>query len=702
MDFFPTEALLHWLSTHPGVAGLAVFAIAFLESLAVVGLFMPGTVLMFVVGAVIGAGALPFWPMAAWATAGAVVGDGVSFWLGRHFHQGLAERWPFRTHPQWLEGAGAFFQRHGGKSVLLGRFVGPIRPVIPAVAGMLDMPVGRFFLVNVLSGVLWAPAYLLPGVVFGASLGLAAEVATRLVLLILALTALVVLTVWAVRAAWRFMQPRAQALIQRGLAFARNHPLAGRIPAALLDPARGEVSGLVVLGLTLIGAAAVFAALLDEAGNGSELTGVDNVVYHSLQLLRTPLMDRVMVVITALGDWQVLFAVVIVLLAWLVWHRRRSAALHWLAAVAFAQLLIQAVKVITNVPRPVDVYAGASTFSFPSGHATSSMVVYGFLAVLVARELPPARRWMAYVAVAPLVILIAFSRLYLGVHWLSDVVGGLSLGLAWVALLGIAYRRHPAATLPWRGLAAAAAITLVVATAVHVPANFAADLQRYRVEPAISSMAGEAWWAEAWRSLPAARQDLRGRAAHPMNVQYAGSLDALASKLMRAGWAEPPPLDGINWLRWFGGGPIAELPLLPQVHDGHHETLLLVKPAQDGHLFALRLWDSGMRLEPDGRTLWIGTASRVVANRPFPGFALPRTAGGFTEARDVLARDLTQAGVSVRHANGVLLADGSGQLAQFDHGAQTLQPLDGVVQLQQELLLRQLDGEQFREARAHP
>jgi len=701
MDWLPLDALLHWLSAHPGLAGAAVFAIACLESLAVVGLFMPGAVLMFAAGAVIGAGALPFWPMCGWAVAGAIAGDGVSFWLGRRFHGGLAARWPFRAHPQWLDTAIAFFHNHGDKSVLMGRFVGPIRPVIPAVAGMMDMPVPRFFAINVFSALLWAPAYLLPGVVFGASLGLAAEVATRLVLLVLALTALVVLAVWAARATWRFMQPRTQSLIQRALTFARNHPRAGRIPRALLDPQQHETGGLLLLAGTLILSTAAFIELLDEAGASRDLMALDNAVYHALQWLRTPWMDALMVAVTQLGDWQVLLAVFIVILAWLLVHRRWSAALHWLAAAAFAQALIQVVKLTTAVARPADVYSGASAFAFPSGHATSSTVVYGFLAVLVARELPPARRWLAYAVAAPFIALIAFSRLYLGVHWLSDVLAGLSLGLAWVALLGIAYRRHPAAALSWRGLVLAASATLALGATLHIPYNFAGELQRYRITPAITSLPRAEWWAEDWRSLPAAREDLRGRADHPLNAQYAGELAWLAATLGKQGWRVSAPLDALNWLRWFGGGPLETLPLLPQVHDGRHERLLLVKRSA-GRLLALRLWDSGVRLAPGAQPLWIGTASTLDAHRPLPGLVLPRTTDGFESARKALATDLAQAAVELKRPDGVLLVAGSGEFAQFDHGPQALEPLDGVVQLQQQLLLWQRDGQQFREARADP
>lgn len=175
--------VLGWIDAHPGWAGFILFLIACAESLALVGLFVPGAVLMFGAGALIATGRLEFWPLMIWAAAGAVVGDGVSFLLGRYFGARLTGMWPFRTHPALLQRAVDFFQAHGGKSVALGRFIGPIRPVIPAVAGMLGMSAPRFIIINVISALLWAPAYLLPGMAFGASLALAAEVMTRLVVL---------------------------------------------------------------------------------------------------------------------------------------------------------------------------------------------------------------------------------------------------------------------------------------------------------------------------------------------------------------------------------------------------------------------------------------------------------------------------------------------------------------------------------------
>ena len=209
------EALLDWIAAHPHWAGGAVFLVAFSESLAIVGLVMPGAFLMFGIGALIGLGHLDFLPTAAWAIAGAILGDGLSFWLGHHYHQQLRSLWPFRNHPRLINRGVDFFHRHGGKSILFGRFVGPVRPIMPAVAGMLGMPVPRYVVINVLSGIAWAPAYLLPGMLFGASLELAAAVTGRLVLLLLLLTGLLWLAFGLTRGLWRLGAPHAHLAVLR-------------------------------------------------------------------------------------------------------------------------------------------------------------------------------------------------------------------------------------------------------------------------------------------------------------------------------------------------------------------------------------------------------------------------------------------------------------------------------------------------------
>jgi len=216
------QQLLQWISLNPVWAGIAIFLVAMIESLAIIGVLVPGVVLMFGFGAMITTGTLSFWPTFGWAVAGAIVGDSLSFFLGHHYRDQLTSFWPFNKHPRSLEQGIVFFQRYGGKSVFIGRFFGPIRAVIPLVAGMMGMPPKHFIVANVASALIWAPAYLLPGMVLGASLELASEVAFRLVILLLLLVALLWLMIWGIKRLFLFSQPHASIWVQTALNWGRH------------------------------------------------------------------------------------------------------------------------------------------------------------------------------------------------------------------------------------------------------------------------------------------------------------------------------------------------------------------------------------------------------------------------------------------------------------------------------------------------
>ena len=166
------DQLLAWIGQHPQHAGWVVFLVSLAESLAIVGVLVPGVVILIGAGALIGSGVLGFWEMYVWAVAGAIIGDGLSYQLGRHFDYLTARFKWFRLHPDHLQKGHAFFAKWGDISVALGRFFGPIRAVVPLVAGLMDMPAGRFYLANVLSALVWAPAYLAPGILLGKTAGM--------------------------------------------------------------------------------------------------------------------------------------------------------------------------------------------------------------------------------------------------------------------------------------------------------------------------------------------------------------------------------------------------------------------------------------------------------------------------------------------------------------------------------------------------
>ncbi|PCJ49551.1 MAG: DedA family protein [Gammaproteobacteria bacterium] len=176
MSFFDLEQFISWISNNPDWALAIVFAIAFIESLAVVGLLMPGWLLLVGVGVLIGTGNINFYLASLFCFAGAVIGEYLSFLVGVHYQQKVHNWRVFKRHPEWLANTEHFFQRFGIISIALGRFIGPVRAFVPLLAGMSSMPALRFQITNILSALVWAPVYLTPGVIIGASVQLEPQV----------------------------------------------------------------------------------------------------------------------------------------------------------------------------------------------------------------------------------------------------------------------------------------------------------------------------------------------------------------------------------------------------------------------------------------------------------------------------------------------------------------------------------------------
>jgi len=612
--------LMAWIHAHPHWAGLFVLVVSALESFLVVGLFVPGTVVMFGIGTMIAAGSMELMPTLIWAAVGAVLGDGTSYLIGRHYHQRLRVMWPFRKYPDMITRGMDFFHRHGGKSIVLARFVGPVRPLLPAVAGMLDMPARRFFLVNTLSAVLWSPAYILPGVLFGASLGVAAEIAGRLALLLIILVALLWFSWWLMRRLTRSLQPHAQE-IQLGILYrARRHPYLYPLAAALLDPQHPEARGMTVLTVLLMVASWVLLALPGNLSADSLLGNLDLYLFHQLQSLRSPLGDRLLVTITGWGSGWVLYAFTVLLSVWLVWRRHWRLTVHWLSTVAGVSVMTLALKHYTAVERPPLLDTSTLSYAYPSAHASLSVAVFGFLAVAIARELRSNWHWVPYSASVFLVVAIGFSRLYLGVHWFSDVLGGWSLGLAWVALLGIAYRQHPAESISAKVLAPIALGTLVLVASLYHVQRFDRDLAFYTPAPVAEiAIDSPRWRSKTWRTLPVYRDDLEGRHTHPLDVQWFAPRKQIETYLRDRGWRTPPAAGSLSLFDLFkSDASLQSLPVLPQVHRGETEQILLVRDTDRAdRLMALRLWKTEYRQRGSGNPLWVGNVTYLAIDRHF-------------------------------------------------------------------------------------
>jgi len=154
------DHVIAFIRANQGWLAPAVFVMSLLESLAFVSLFVPATAVLTALGLLIGAGDLPFWTPFLAAVAGAILGDAVSYEIGRRYKKEVRLIWPFSRRPELFDAGERFFQKYGALGYFGGRFIGPLRAVIPLVCGMAAMPPLIFQLTNAASAVAWAAVYL--------------------------------------------------------------------------------------------------------------------------------------------------------------------------------------------------------------------------------------------------------------------------------------------------------------------------------------------------------------------------------------------------------------------------------------------------------------------------------------------------------------------------------------------------------------
>jgi len=608
-----TQDLLNWLSANPGWAGFWVFVMSFVESLAFVGILVPGIIILFGLGALISLGAMDMIPIWFWGSLGALAGDISSYLIGRRYKSHLAEMWPFAYFPRMLARGSDYFQVHGPKSVVIGRFIGPLRPVIPVTAGMLGLSPRRFFMVDIPACIAWTPAYLIPGMLFGASIEVASEYAGRMSLVIVIAFVVLWLTWWVIWTAYELLASRSARWLRHVIRWLRRHPVFRRIAGPLLDSTQPEVLSITMMGLLLVLIFWATVLLMFLSPFSAHPQSIDQAVQAYALSLRNHIADPLMVALTQLSRLWVLIPTSMAVLLWLIGAGRKKAALHWLVAMG-GGVILQILLGWTLRATPLFSEAGANSPHDPSAALTLATVVLGYFAVMIARELDRRKRKWPYVITGLLLSLLILSRLYLGLDWLSGALMGVALGMTWTFVVGIAYRQR--AIRSFSGMAASLIFfgMMTVTFAWQVDQNLENDVATVMQPLPQREILVDHWWNEEWQTLPRERTQLKTVAAREFNFQFAGEPQSLARMLNAHGWQEAEPA---NW-RWsilsLNPEPtVMTLPPLKRDYLGHADSLLLHRFGGDPLAQeTIRIWDSGVRLKPAGQAVYLGLVAREV------------------------------------------------------------------------------------------
>lgn len=618
-----TDTIITFAGEHPVLIGMLIFVSAFLEAIPFIGSLFPGSTTVMLLSGAVGAAGEPIWPLIAWGGGGGFVGDVLAYWIGRRYGLTLREFWPFATRPALWQNVAEFFDRNGGKSVILSRFIPGVRAVTPVAAGALGMRLPFFLITSVVAALVWALVYVVPAAVLGQLLSTAGQISPRLVGAVLTVIVALALAIWLTRIAAAVAGPRIyrgyRAMIGR-MELSTN-PLARRI-GGLLDPALATIGAHLAWGTILLVSAIGLFGIVEGIIASTAFVDIDGSIRTFARSLRSAPVDVVMVSLTSFGEgWVIATSATIFVMALVIGGARLTAAIV-ASVLAATFVFVPAINALLTAENPIaGIHPSALTDSFPSSHATLVTLFCGVLAALATPALGTFGRVVVWSLAVAAATLVGLSRIYLDVLWPTDVAGGLLLGLALTAVFAMirtGFESELGRSLRYPLLAC---VVFLVVGGTRAVLYHDVDHALYAPRTETATFAEAHWIADGWREIPLRRHDLLGDSEESISLQVAADPATLADVLKASGWKKARPFKLRDVFLFLSPAtPLAMLPPLPLMESGRLPTHTFVRPGpRPGTRTVIRLWETDIAVEfrSDKHPLLVGSVTGEEVVRPY-------------------------------------------------------------------------------------
>ncbi len=397
----PFPVLNHW-------GYWIVLLFAMLEAIPLVGLLAPGMLIVIIGGFFAKMGILEVGDVIFFASIGAIVGDLIGYAMGKKYGYSFLSRYGkyFFFKKEYFEKTKKLMNHHTGKTLIIGRFNSLTRAFAPFVAGTSDVSFIKFLSYNIIGGISWAVSFVMVGYIFGRSYEIASKYIGRFIFVAIVISIIILYM-------YRFVNKRKHI-------FTKFHLY------------------LLILNIFSL---YLFSKMIEDVIDGELITKLDIWFNAKMVLLWNPLLNKIMIFITNIVSPLYLFLLSLILFGVLIYKKKWYYSLLLLFSMMGGLLFELLTKLIIHRARPENALIEVSGYSFPSGHATMAIIFFSLFLYSFKDDIK--NKFLRYVFVISnilLFLLIGLSRIYLNVHWLSDVLAGFGLGLFWLTLLILVFQ----------------------------------------------------------------------------------------------------------------------------------------------------------------------------------------------------------------------------------------------------------------------
>lgn len=636
MHYLNIDQLLQSIQGFGAWGYLAIFLIFFGEALVGFGLIIPGAIVAFLLGTLAAKGIFSMQELFIFGALGFFVGDLLSFWLGRKGSSIFQKDNKFFK-LEHLEKARAYFDEHGNKSVIIGRYIGFLRPFTPFIAGVIRMAWLRFIILNVVSIGSWLAIHLFAGFFFGQALWLiklwSGRLEIMLIYLVIFFACFYLFKQLIIKNGREFFLLSSSIWSTFKTSLKTNQDLQNFIARHRLffgfwerrfDTSRFSGKKLTTLAILLIYFIYSFIALTNNVFNQGTLLEMDQRIENLMRIFKNFVFIKILLAATTLASWQVALAISIAI-SFVFFLRGREKTLwgYWLAVLGtFGTSAI--IKFFVTRPRPLESFYLETSYSFPSTHASLAVALFGFLAYVYSQKRSLKKRINILFLAAFLIITIGFSRIYLRVHFFSDVLAGYLIGAIWLTLgIGLNQFLHfNTQEYIQRKLSTGYRIIIVVISLLTI-GTYAGFLGYYssrinfrKLEPTPEITTGNIVNTFRQYGLGGYSESFDGDQQEPINfIISADDQEQIIEAFKRIGWQ---PADRPNFkalLTALKNGllmrPYDRLPVSPSFWETEVNDLALTRNLGNERRF-IKLWSTSFQT-PNGKKIFVGAAA---AKRP--------------------------------------------------------------------------------------